>query len=92
VEAASVGGLFHDQPCHQCDPPHCRLRSPVASIRKEMVLFEQEADMSDGPLERELSMDELDLVGGGGAIVPLAHRARQFANEHADRGVQDDSV
>jgi len=48
--------------------------------------------MSDGPLERELSMDELDLVGGGGAIVPLAHRARQFANEHADRGVQDDSV
>ena len=50
--------------------------------------------MNEDPRERELSMDELDLVSGSGAIAPLTQRAGQIGRElaHARQGVVDDSV
>jgi hypothetical protein len=44
---------------------------------------------------RELSMDELEVISGGGAIVPLTtQQARQLGHKTADGliGVCDDSV
>jgi hypothetical protein len=68
-------------------------RNPVASC-KRIVPFEQEIDMNDDPRERELSMDELDLVSGMGATVPSVQHGGQvghlLANER--HGVVDDSV
>ena len=50
--------------------------------------------MNEDPHEREASMDELDLVSGGGAIAPLTQRAGQVGREpaHGRQGVVDDSV
>jgi len=48
--------------------------------------------MNDDAREYELSMDELDSVNAGGAIVPLLQRAAQLAHARAVTGVCDDSV
>jgi hypothetical protein len=50
--------------------------------------------MNDDTRERELRMDELDVVSGGGANVPSTQRARQIGHKAADglRGIVDDSV
>jgi hypothetical protein len=50
--------------------------------------------MNEDPHARELGMDELDLVSGGGAIAPLTQRAGLLgrAPAHGRQGVVDDSV
>lgn len=50
--------------------------------------------MHEDTRERELSMDELDLVSGSGAIAPLTQRAGQVGREpaHGWQGIVDDSV
>ena len=50
--------------------------------------------MHDHSCERELNMDELDVVSGGGAVVPPTQRGRLIGRKAADilQGVVDDSV
>jgi hypothetical protein len=50
--------------------------------------------MDEDSREHELSMDELDLVTGGGAIAPVTQSAGQVARELilGRQGVVDDSV
>jgi hypothetical protein len=64
----------------------------VASV-KEIILFEQETDVNDDSHERELSMDELDVVSAGGSA-PRAQLAKQVGCKAADmlKGIVDDSV
>jgi len=80
-------------PARECDPGHGRSRIPLSSS-SEIVPFEQEMDMNEEPHERELSVDELDLVSGGGAIAPLTERAGLVGREpaHGRQGIVDDSV
>ena len=65
----------------------------MASVQ-EINPLEQETDMNDDSHERELSLDELDVVSAGGTSVPLAQLARQVGCKAADilKGIVDDSV
>jgi hypothetical protein len=50
--------------------------------------------MNDDSRERELSMDELDMVSGTGATLPLTQRPGQAGLQpvHGRFGIVDDSV
>ena len=50
--------------------------------------------MNDEPRERELSVEELELVSAAGATGPLTQYAGQAAHQlaHARYGIVDDSV
>ena len=79
----------------ECDPSHCCVaRATPLSSCNEIVPFKQETDMNEDTHERELSMDELDLVSGAGAIAPLTPSTRLLAREAAlgRQGIVDDSV
>jgi hypothetical protein len=81
------------EPFSKCDLRHGCPRISLPSC-KEIVPFQQETDMNEDTHECELSMDELDLVSGGGPIAPLTQIPALvvFQTVHGRGGIVDDSV